>query len=80
MSWDVPGGPVVKSPPSNTGDMASRPVGELRSHMPRGNHVHALQLEKPHVPWLEKVDVLPPEPEMSYQATKRHGGATKAHC
>lgn len=43
MSWDVPGSPVVKSPPSNTGDMASTPVEELASHMPWGNQGHALQ-------------------------------------
>ena len=31
---DFPGGPVVKNPPSNAGDMGSIPGGELRSHMP----------------------------------------------
>ena len=31
---DFPGGPVVKNPPSNAGDMGSIP-GLGRSHMPR---------------------------------------------
>ena len=34
---DFPGGPVVKNPPSNAGDAGSIPVGELGSHMTRGN-------------------------------------------
>ena len=34
---DFPGGPVVKNPPSNAGDAGSISIGELRSHMPRGN-------------------------------------------
>ena len=36
-SWDFPGGPVVKNPPSNAGDMGSIPGQELRSHMLWGN-------------------------------------------
>ena len=31
---DFPGGPVVKNPPANAGDMSSSP-GPGRSHMPR---------------------------------------------
>ena len=33
---DFPGGPVVKSPPANAGDMGSSP-GLGRSHMPWSN-------------------------------------------
>ena len=33
---DFPGGPVVKNPPANTGDMGSIP-GSGRSHVPRSN-------------------------------------------
>ena len=33
---DFPGGPVVKNPPANAGDMGSSP-GRGRSDMPRGN-------------------------------------------
>ena len=79
MSWDVPGGPVVKSPPSNTGDMASTPVGELGSHMSWANQIHTLQLEKPHELWLEKVYVLPPKnrDELScHQKTRRSHKST----
>ena len=42
--WDFPGSQVVKNPPSNARDTGSIPVGELRSHMPRGNQVCAPQL------------------------------------
>ena len=35
---DFPGGPVVKTLPCNAGNADSIPVGELRSHMPRGNY------------------------------------------
>ena len=34
---DFPGGPVIKNPLSNTGDVSSIPGGELRSHMLQGN-------------------------------------------
>ena len=34
--FDFPGGPVVKNPPSNAGDMGSIP-GPGRFHMPWGN-------------------------------------------
>ena len=34
---DFPGGPVVKNLPSNAGDAGWSLVGELRSHMLRGN-------------------------------------------
>ena len=33
---DFPGGPVVKTSPSNVGVRVWSLVGELRSHMPRG--------------------------------------------
>ena len=33
---DVPGGPMVKNPPANAGDMGSIP-GPGRFHMPRSN-------------------------------------------
>ena len=33
---DSPGGPVVKTSPSNAGDAGSIPGRELRSHMPWG--------------------------------------------
>ena len=33
---DVPGGPMVKKPPANAGDMGSIP-GPGRFHMPRSN-------------------------------------------
>ena len=36
MEEGLPGGPVVKTSPSNAGGMASVPDGELRSHMPLG--------------------------------------------
>ena len=32
QSWDFPGGPVVKNPPANAGDMSLIP-GPGRSHM-----------------------------------------------
>ena len=34
--WDIPGGPVVKNPPSNAGDMGLIP-GPGGFHMPWGN-------------------------------------------
>ena len=34
---DFPGGPVVKNPSCNAVDVGSNPVGDLRSHMLRGN-------------------------------------------
>ena len=34
--WDFPGGPVVRIPPANTGDMGSIP-GPGRFHMLQGN-------------------------------------------
>ena len=38
-SGDFPGGPVVKNPPSNAGDvgLTPGPTEGLRSHMPWGN-------------------------------------------
>ena len=38
-SGDFPGGPVVKNPSSNAGDvgLTPGPTEELRFHMPRGN-------------------------------------------
>ena len=36
MSWDFPGGPMVKNPPANAGDMGSIP-GSGRSHVPQSN-------------------------------------------
>jgi len=35
-SLDFPGGPVVKNPPANAGDMSLIPVSE-RSQLPQGN-------------------------------------------
>ena len=36
VTWDFPGGAVVKNPPDNAGDTGSNPsLG--RSHMPRSN-------------------------------------------
>ena len=37
-SRDFLGGPVVKNPPSNAGDVGSILVGELRFHMPWGKY------------------------------------------
>ena len=34
--WDFPGGPVIKYPPANAGDMGLIP-GLGRSHVPQGN-------------------------------------------
>ena len=34
---DFPGGPVVQNLPSNAGTQVRSLIGELRSHMPRGN-------------------------------------------
>ena len=42
---DLPGGPVVKNPPANAGDMGSIP-GSGRFHMPQSNQAHVLQLLK----------------------------------
>ena len=36
ISWDFPGGAVVKNPPANAGDTGSSP-GPGRSHMPQSN-------------------------------------------
>ena len=47
MYRNVPGGPVVKNPPSNAGDAGWSLVDELRSHVPPGNQAHAPQLESP---------------------------------
>ena len=33
---ELPGGPVIKNPPSNAGDTGLIPGGELKSHMPWG--------------------------------------------
>ena len=33
---DFPTGPVIKNPPSNTGDEGLIPAGELRMYLPRG--------------------------------------------
>ena len=41
--WDFPGGPVVKNPPGNAGEVGSILGGELRSHMPQGNWLYAPQ-------------------------------------
>ena len=43
ISWDFPGGSVVKNPPANAGDTGSIP-GLGRSHMPRSNQARAPQL------------------------------------
>ena len=40
---DFPGGPVVKNPPTNAGDMGLIP-GLQRFHVPRGNEAHTPQL------------------------------------
>ena len=39
LTWDFPGGPVVKNPTATAGDMDSLPElpGPGRFHMPRGN-------------------------------------------
>ena len=42
----LPGGPVVKSPPANAGDMGSIP-GQGRSGLPQTNQAHEPQLLKP---------------------------------
>ena len=44
MYRNVPGGPVVKNPPSNAGDAGWSLVDELRSHVPPGNQARAPQL------------------------------------
>ena len=46
MSWDFPGGAVVKTPPANAGVMDSSP-GPGRSHMPQSDEARAPQLLKP---------------------------------
>ena len=33
--WDFPGGPGIKTPPSNTESAVPALMGELRSHMPQ---------------------------------------------
>ena len=38
-SWDFPGGPVVKTSPSNQGVWVQAPVRELGSHMPHGQNI-----------------------------------------
>ena len=43
MSWDFPGGTVVKNLPANAGDTGSSP-GQGRSHMPQSNWACAPQL------------------------------------
>ena len=43
---DFLGGPVIKNPPANAGDMGSIP-GLGRSHMPQGKSVHVPQLLSP---------------------------------
>ena len=48
-SWDFPGGPVVKTPPANAGDMGSIP-DPGRFHTPRGNEAHLPQVLSP-APW-----------------------------
>ena len=45
--WHVPGGPVVKTPPSNARDTVQSLVGELRSHMPRATKPLCATREKP---------------------------------
>ena len=40
--WGFPGGPVVKNPPANAGDMDWIP-GPGRSHMPQSSQVHTPQ-------------------------------------
>jgi len=41
--WDFPGGPVVKDPPSNVGDMGLIPGGGTKIHMLWGNEACLLQ-------------------------------------
>ena len=43
-SWDFPGGPVVKNPPSNAGNSGPIPGQGLIPHMPRDNWAHLPQL------------------------------------
>ena len=43
LSWDFPGGAVVRNPPANAGDMGSIP-GPGGSHMPWSNEARAPQL------------------------------------
>lgn len=67
MSWGVPGSPVVRSPPSNTGHgLGTQEVGTV-SHMPRGNQGHTL------LSYDWRVYVLRQKTEMSYHL-QRHGG------
>ena len=49
LSWDFPGGPVVKNLPANAGDMDSIP-GPRRPTMPRGSWVGVPQLLSPQAP------------------------------
>ena len=44
MSWDFPGGAVVKNLPANAGDTGSSP-GPGRSHMPRATSPCATTIE-----------------------------------
>ena len=41
---DFHGGPVVKNPPSNAGDVGSIPGQRIRSYMPQGNKARGPQL------------------------------------
>ena len=43
---DLPGGPVIRNPPADAGDMGWIP-GLGRSHVPWGNKIQAPQLLKP---------------------------------
>ena len=46
QTFDFPGGPVVKNPPTNAGDMGSMP-GPGRFHTPQGNYCRGPQLPSP---------------------------------
>ena len=45
-SSDLPGGPMVKNPPTSAGDLGSIP-GLGRPHVPGGNQAHIAQLLSP---------------------------------
>ena len=47
--WDFPGGPVVKNPPANAGDIGLIP-GLGGSHMPRGNQARGVPTTAAHAP------------------------------
>ena len=47
VSWDFPGGPVIKNPLSKVGAQVWSLVRKLRSHMPWGNQECAPQLQSP---------------------------------